>query len=208
MPTLLKRLLRRLRKPFGASAKLVIYRHDLEDVALDVPRPFRLNHRPDLEAHRQSERWLDTPTFLHSAHARLNGGEWVYTYAEAGELLAWFWVVPEQTRAYFPSVDQEYRFPLDSYAFYEVYVCPNARGRGLYTAGMRQLLAEMRELGRVRHVYCAVHADNAVPHKVMRALGFHAEACLNFRRRLWKQTKWMDSLSADPESPDSPPMNP
>jgi len=143
----------------------------------------------------ESAAWRSRKQFLATALARLEDGQHVYTVAESGRLLHWGWLIESQADAFFSEVRQPYRFPPKSACLYDFYTVPQARGRGLYTASLRAMLADIAEEHMAEQTYVGVLADNAPSRHVIEKLGFRYEASLHERVVFGFVKRWRDVRS-------------
>lgn len=170
---------------------LVIYRSDrAESEKMAAPSTrIRPNSLEDLETFDQTETWLSRDQFLADAEKRMADGEVVFTATENGKLIYYTWMVPEQEDNYFPFVDQPYRFPPGSVVSYNSYTHPDARGRGLHTAGMRAMIKWALAQPHINYVYGAVDIDNTASRHCSQKIGRRPYEVLYRKRRFGRTTK-------------------
>jgi len=212
-PARVKRLGARLRRgglhrvPLSAARRLaqqIYHRTEFRVYAFDVrggrtPEPAYAMARDrieDLLAYRPAEAWQTRQSFLSRALARLEAGAHVYTWAEGGRLLYRGWLIPEESDAFFPEVHQHFTFPPRSACLHDSYTMPDARGRGLYRAGLSAALCDMAAEEGVVRVCGGVLADNVPLRHVIETLGFTYLGSLYEKVVFGRAVRWRDEALA------------
>ena len=133
---------RRARAWLAEDVEYRIYRLAADEVPpCDEPRLAR-DRLEDLLAYRSRTRDRTLERFLRSALQRLEQGSHCYTRVENGLLLHHGWLVERQAKSHFTEVDATFEYPPGSAVLYDFYSDPDARGRGLYQAALRQMTAD------------------------------------------------------------------
>ncbi|HKT33734.1 MAG TPA: GNAT family N-acetyltransferase [Nitrospira sp.] len=157
------------------------------DRILALPNPNRLQRdRPEeLRYYEQTASWQQSPdVYRATALKRLADGEHLYTLVEGNRLLHYAWLQPCHTRGEDTAVGQAFVPPADSSALYDHYTHPSARGQGLFSQALCQLLHDVPALAKTKQAYIYVYADNAPSRHVIEKIGFRYVGSLIEDRRL------------------------
>ena len=87
-------------------------------------------------------------------------------------LLAYAWMVPNQSRSLLTSVRREMRYPARSCVMYNAYTFPEVRGRGYNTLLTRARIADAFLRFGAASVFTSVEAGNEFAARVKLATGF------------------------------------
>jgi CelD/BcsL family acetyltransferase involved in cellulose biosynthesis len=110
--------------------------------------------------------------FLSSALGRIEAGHRVYTAAEGGQLVHYGWMSLDEKTSFFTEVQERFEYPEIGAVLYDFWSLPAARGRGLYQATVRRMLADAAQMPDIRYAYISCLASNAASRHVIEKLGF------------------------------------
>lgn len=144
----------------------------------------RCNHVEDLALFEQTERWLPPETFVAAAGQRIVEGLQVYTFTDGRRLLHYGWLVPRQSEAWLPYVQQRYRFPPNTAVLFNAYTHPQARGQGIHERSMRRRVADAARMPGTNWVYTAIESHNLASRTVAARVGLVCVDVLYERVRL------------------------
>ena len=188
---------RRLARQIYHRDEFRLYAYDVSGGGTPEPAyPMARDRIDDLLAFRPAEAWQTRQSFLSRALARLEAGAHAYTWAEGDRLLYRGWLIPEELDAFFPEVHQHFTFPPGSACLLDSYTMPEARGRGLYRAGLSAALCDMAAEESVERVYGGVLADNGPSRHVLESLGFTYLGSLYEKVVFGRATRWRDEALA------------
>lgn len=160
-----------------------------EGETISTPTPMKVNSPDDLALFDQTETWLTREAFLAEVEQRVAAGEKVFTTTLDGILAHYGWLVPDQSEAYFPLVDQHYNYPAGTAVMYNGYCHPCARGRGLHHVSLRSRVQWAFQQPKTSHVYGAIEIDNHVSRHCSEKLGLHRHEVLFRKCRFGRVTK-------------------
>ena len=159
--------------------RVCVYSYPIEQAAkIQVPLARAKDSMPDLLLYVDQDRWQRRETLLATARKRLEQGMHVYTVVGDGRLLHYGWLVESAAKSYMAQVDQVYVFPPHSAYMFDFYTAPPARGRGLYTDSLRQILSQAAAVPQVEKIFIAVMAENVASRRVIEKVGFIHETTL------------------------------
>jgi len=197
-------IFRQAKRWISTDSELRIYRLDRNSAArFRADSRFQRNNLADLLAFESYDRWQTRDIFLSNALARLEGGETAFTCRVDSRLAHCGWLVRNQAQAEFSEVDQTLALPGGSAVIYDFFTHPDYRGRGLYRAGIANMLAAACEDPGTRFVYICVLADNAPSRHVIESMGFQYRRSLYSRSRFGSAPRKWSSVPA-PEAPVLP----
>lgn len=190
-------IFRKIRNWVGIDRELRVYRGD-RALAERYRRDERVrcNSLSDLLSFEAVESWQTRDTFLSSALARLERGEFVYTVSIDNRLGHYGWMVVNQTESYTSDVKQTMTFPPGSVTLYDFYSHPDFRGQGLYRATIGHMLQAAFVVEAAQYAYISVLAHNLPSRHVIEAMGFEYQGSFFLRRRFWAEKKWADPMLA------------
>lgn len=172
---------------FRSERYLLLYAIDKASAQrIPVEDDLNCNRIEDLELFEQTERWLTRDEFVAEAKRRIAQGEKLYTAVALGRLVHYGWMIPEQREAWFPFVQQRYRFPAGSAVLYNAYTHPAARGTGLHQRSMRRRIFDAASQPATLHVYTAIESGNRASRTVAARVGFRCAEVLYERIRFGK----------------------
>jgi hypothetical protein len=179
---------------------LIVYRIDRpEDTAgLDpVDVVVGRNRRDHFERFAKHARHLDRGTFLSTCERRILAGEQIYTVCPGEVLLAYAWMVPNQSRSWLTEVRRELRYPERSCVMYDAYTFPEARRRGYNTLLVRARIADaFLRFGAVS-VFTSLVAGNEWATRAKLATGFRPWKELGLSTRRGRSIRIERDLCAD-----------
>jgi CelD/BcsL family acetyltransferase involved in cellulose biosynthesis/RimJ/RimL family protein N-acetyltransferase len=163
-----------MRKRMWYTGEMRIYAMEADAVAqLPNPRAMKRDCLEDLLAYEPAEGWQPPKDeFLRHTAEGLESGAHIYTYAEAGRLLHYGWLIERQTESVLTEVGQTNYMPPDAAVLADYYSHPLARGRGLYQKSLSQMLHDAAAIPGTRRIYIGVMADNGPSRHVIEKLGF------------------------------------
>ena len=179
---------------------LIVYRIDRpEDTAgLDpMDDVVGRNRRDHLERFAKVAQRLDRGPFLSTCERRIAAGEQVYTVCPDRVLLAYAWMVPNQSQSWLTAVRRELRYPERSCVMYNAYTLPEARGRGYNTLLTRARIADAFLRFGAASVFTSVETGNKVAARVKLATGFRPWKELGLSTRRGRSIRIERDLCAD-----------
>jgi CelD/BcsL family acetyltransferase involved in cellulose biosynthesis len=160
-------------QPLFSREELRVYSLPAVRVAtLNVAPVARRDAIEDLLLYEQIPDLYTRQEFLGRALSRVQNGHHVYTRVEDGRLVHCGWLAANQERAVLSEVDQSLTLPARSAVFYDFHTHPDARGRGLYHATLRQMLRDTVTIGGTEWIFIWVKAKNASSRHVIEKAGF------------------------------------
>jgi hypothetical protein len=174
------------------DCRLIVYRIDRpEDTAgLDpVHDVVGRNRREHLERFAKDAQHLDREAFLSTCERRIEAGEQVYTVCLDDVLLAYGWMVLDQSRSWLSAVQHELRYPERSCVMYNAYTLPEARGRGYNALLSRARVADAFLRFGAASVFTSVDADNDAAGRAKLATGFQPWKELGLSTRRGRSTR-------------------
>ena len=182
------RLATALRRRLWHRAELRVYRYPAERVAA-LPRPQRMarDRWEDLERFERTSRHFqqDRGAYLMEVSGRRTQGHHLYTFVEHGRLLHYGWLIPRQSCADDARIGMRLHPEDGTATLYDFYTHPRARGRGLYTDALRQMVHDAVALEGATQVYVYVNDDNLPSRRAVEAGGFEYIGGLVREQRLW-----------------------
>lgn len=148
----------------------------------------RCNRLDDLALFEQTERWLPREVFVAEAQRRIGEGLRLYTAIDGRRLVHYGWLVPSQSEAWLPFVQQRFRFPAGSAVLFNAYTHPAARGSGLHERSMRRRVADAAALPGTHWVYTAIESHNTASRIVAARVGLRCVDVL-YERVRWGRTE-------------------
>lgn len=127
------------------------------------------------------ESWHDKLSMQAEFKHRIDRNEVMAGWVEDDCLACYAWLNPKQSEAYFPLVRQNYIFPPNSGAIYNVYTHTGYRGRGLYKRVLNAVVERAFEHVGNEKIITAIEHDNHVALSVNRAMGFKPVYSLGYR---------------------------
>ena len=179
---------------------LIVYRIDRpEDTAgLDpVDDVVGRNRRDHLERFPKHAQHLDRGVFLSTCERRIAAGEQVYTVCPGEVLLAYAWMVPNQSRSWLTAVRRELRYPERSCVMYNDYTFPGVRGRGYNKLLTRARIADAFLRFGAASVFTSVEAGNEFAARVKLTSGFRPWKELGLSTRSGRSIRIERGLCAD-----------
>lgn len=176
--------------------QLLLLRHELVEGLNGVPSlDVHANEWGDLSLFEQTERWLSKEQFLEEAERRNKEGMRFYSVIRCGKLVYYSWVVPNQSSARFPAVDQSFEFPDGADVIFNAYTHPEARGQGIHKQVlMRQLYDSSQQQG-TSSVFIAIDPKNLPARLAVEAAGFEPVALFWKKTCFGRSTKGASSLT-------------
>lgn len=145
-----------------------------EESGLDI----HVNRWEDAESFFQTERWLTKSQFLSEVAVRRAQGLRFYSVVEGGLLIYYSWVVPDQSKAWFPVVGMHYEFPKGTAVIFNAYTHSLVRGRGIHKKVLKKQIEDAARVAETSFVYIAVDPKNVPARLAVEAVGFEAQALL------------------------------
>jgi RimJ/RimL family protein N-acetyltransferase len=182
-------------------AELCVYRYPAERVSgLPNPRRMTRDRWEDLELFERTSRHFQTgrDEFLASVSLRRTQDHHLYTYVDGGRLLHYGWLIPRQSEGRDDRVGMKLYPEPDSAVLYDFYTHPDARGQGLYTQSLQQMLHDAVALEGAAQVYIYANDDNTPSRRVIEKVGFDYIGGLVREQRLWAVRRYATgTLRAD-----------
>jgi RimJ/RimL family protein N-acetyltransferase len=132
--------------------------------------------------------------FFKMAVSRLEAGHHVYTRVDKGRLVHWGWLAENPKTGFMDEVHQEYIYPPGSAVVYDFFTHPEARGRGLYSSSIRQMMADAAAAG-MNQIFVFVLADNDPSRRVIEKAGFRHVVSLFEQIQAGKAKRWRTDAS-------------
>jgi RimJ/RimL family protein N-acetyltransferase len=156
--------------------------------ALPHPRRLQRDRWDDLERFERTSRHfqLEPGAFRASVSDRRTQGHHLYTFVDGGRLLHYGWLMPRQVVGDDERVRMKIYPEPDSAALYDFYTHPDARGRGLYTQALQQMVHDAIEREGASQVYIYVNDDNRPSRRVVEKVGFEYVGGLVREQRFWR----------------------
>jgi hypothetical protein len=179
---------------------LIVYRIDRpEDTAglALVDDVVGRNRRDHLERFPKDAQHLDRAAFLSTCERRIVAGERIYTVCPGEVLLAYAWMVPNQSRSWLTAVRRELRYPERSCVMYNAYTFPEARRRGYNTLLVRARIADAFLRFGAASVFTSVGAGNECAARAKLASGFRPWKELGLSTRRGRSIRIERDLCAD-----------
>ncbi len=190
---------RSIRNRLWYRLELCFYSCPAKDV-IDLPRMqfLRRDYFEDLQYYERSEREQMTPVdYRRESQRRMAQNYHLYTLIEDGKLLFYGWLVDRQGRSEDPLMGQVFFPPSDASVVFDCYVHPAARGRGLYSQALCQMLRDAHWLAQAGQICIGVFADNLVSRHVIDKCRFCYIGSMIKERRLWVVKRY--AIAAAPE---------
>ena len=199
----MKQIYARARESLGTLRNLV-WSHEEQPIFVlplagielgDAPRIMRRNDHHDLAKYRQAESWQsDRHEFLERAKNRLEAGQHVYTFAPEDQLLHYGWLMQSPPEFAYPEVQRLRPLgPHETGVLYDFYTLPDARGRGLYQSGVREMLCDLSEDSQIKEAYVSVGPENHASRHVIEKAGFDYCGSIVHRRVFGFRTRRLES---------------
>ena len=153
-----------------------------------------INNRKAIGKFNECEPWHNRAKIIEIFEKRLDEGQIVATIVKANCLACYAWLNPKQISGYFPLVRQEYTFPDNSYALYNVYTHTSFRERGLYKKVLNGIVSWAVNEDEKVTLITAIETNNLVALKVNKKMGFSEVAILSYRRVFGRVTKGKTAL--------------
>jgi RimJ/RimL family protein N-acetyltransferase len=99
-------------------------------------------------------------------------GQHFFTRVVDGKLSHYGWLLERQRESFFSEVRQPYTFPENSSVLYDFYTAPLARGQGIYSRSIKNLLAHVSQIPGTEYAYISVLATNRASRRVIEKTGF------------------------------------
>jgi RimJ/RimL family protein N-acetyltransferase len=174
-------------------AELCVYVYRADRV-WGLPRPQRMvrDRWEDLALFERTSRHfqLDRDAYSASVSERRTQGHHLYTFVEHGRLLHYGWLIPQQHQGDDARIGMRLYPDPGSAALYDFYTHPLARGRGLYTEALQQMVHEAIEVDGAAQVYIYVNDDNGPSRRVIENVGFEYLGGLVREQRLWRTRRY------------------
>lgn len=177
------------------TRELRIYTYDLERArTLVSTRTMKKDCLEDLLLYHPAESWQPVESeFLGQAWSNIEAGQHVYTYADAGELQHWGWLIPQQRKSILDEVGQTLYLPANSAVLSSYHTQPAARGKGLYRMSLTQMIRDAAEIPGVEHIFIYVLANNAPSRHVIEKVGFDYRFSFFQKTLLGKTRRWTNA---------------
>lgn len=133
---------------------------------------------------------LDRAAFTAAVSQRRTQGQHLYTCVEDGTLLHYGWLIPRQLEGPDHRIGMTLYPEPGSAALWDFYTHPLARGRGLYTQALQQMIHDAVEVDGASQVYIYVNDDNAPSRRVIEKVGFEYVGGLVREQRLWQVRRY------------------
>jgi CelD/BcsL family acetyltransferase involved in cellulose biosynthesis/RimJ/RimL family protein N-acetyltransferase len=191
------------------TRELRVYTYDLERARRLASTPaINKNCIEDLLLYHPAESWQPVESeFLGQAWSNIEAGQHVYTYADAGELQHWGWLIPQQRKSILDEVGQTLYLPANSVVLSSYQTQPAARGKGLYRTSLTQMIRDAAEIPGVEHIFIYVLANNAPSRHVIEKVGFDYRFSF-FQKTFWGKTRhWTNApaeFTREPLKEDTP----
>jgi GNAT superfamily N-acetyltransferase len=193
-----RQAIRRLRRLFYWHTEGFLYSFDLRNASRcpsDLPKP-QIDNVSDLEKFAPPF-WRSRRKFLDAAMVRLQRGEHVYTFAEAGRLLHYGWVATPMTESRPTEIRQPIAFDAPVAVLYDFYTHPAARGRQLYQRCLAAILDDLSAAGGVQQAIAFAVSDNAATRRALAKVGFERSRTYHCRSVLGLTWSWTTAVAAD-----------
>ena len=128
------------------------------------------------------------------AVSRLEAGHHVYTRVENGRLVHWGWLAENPETGFMDEVHQKFEYPAGSAVVYDFFTRPEARGSGLYSSTIRQMMGDAAA-ARLDRIFVFVLADNDPSRRVIEKAGFRHTVSLFERILAGKARRWRTDAS-------------
>lgn len=135
------------------------------------------------------ESWHDSELIVGDFCSRLDRGEVMAAVMNKGVLACYAWLNPDQSSSYFPLVQQEFTFPENSAALYNVYTHIHYRGKGYYKRVINGIVSWAFSNKQIDHIVTAIEESNTVAIRVNHQIGFRQVARLSYVKRLGRVRK-------------------
>jgi CelD/BcsL family acetyltransferase involved in cellulose biosynthesis/RimJ/RimL family protein N-acetyltransferase len=133
------------------------FRFDIEGNDQDEPADtVSRDSLKDLLAFEHAEPWQNRRDFLSTALRRAESGHHSYTRVEGDRLAHYGWLIEHPEEALSSDLVRGPRPPDGSALIVDCYTHPEARGKGLFQASVRQMLRDARAIPGCKHVYASV----------------------------------------------------
>lgn len=160
-----------LKRPWSEKDLKIYVLEPKNALPLEGPPRMSRDRLEDLLAFQPADVWLTRQRFLAESLRRIEAGHHFYTRVENGRLLHSSWLIEDQKAKIFPETEQAFEFP-GSAVLYASYTDPESRGHGLCHSALRQMLQDVAQLPRVKHIFTAVPADNQPARHAVEKVGF------------------------------------
>lgn len=185
----LQRLYRKIANSSGirwlySERYLLLHAIQAERVNIEKINEFNVNTIDDLAGFEQTERWLTRESFLTEAKRRIEeDGMLLYTVVAHGVLVHYAWLVPRQSRSWFPYVQQYYDYPENTAVLFNAYTHPAARGTGLHSRSMMRRVRDGATQPGARWIYTAIESHNRISRATAARCGLECVDVLYERTR-------------------------
>jgi CelD/BcsL family acetyltransferase involved in cellulose biosynthesis/GNAT superfamily N-acetyltransferase len=189
------KIFRLLKRNLWYTSEMRVYSMDAE-AAMAVPQQqsAKRDCLSDLMKYEVAEAWQPTAqSFLKQALKNLEAGMHSYTYAENGRLLHYGWLIERQEESSLTEVGQRLYLPPNSAVLADFYTHPEARGQGLYSASLSQMLHAAANVADTRSIFICVMADNHASRRVIERLGFLYQYSFFRKKALGRTEKWSNA---------------
>ena len=147
----------RLKRAVQKRMTHATFRFDIEGNDQDEPADVVARDRlKDLLAFERAEPWQNRRDFLSTALRHVESGHHSYTRVDGGRLVHWGWLIEHPEEALSSDLVRGRRSPDGSAVIVDCYTHPEARGKGLFQASVRQMLRDARAIPGCKHVYASV----------------------------------------------------
>ncbi len=198
-----EKLVGRLKKNLWYTGEMRIYAMDAEAARnFTSPCLMKRNCLEDLLDYEPAEAWQSSKdVFLREVIEGIEAGAHIYTYAEAGRLLHYGWLIERQSESFLSEVGQKNYLPPHSAVLADFYSHPAARGRGLYKKSLSQMLRDASDIPETKRIYIGVMADNGPSRHVIEKLGFVYQYSFFQQKRSTATTRWTNAPDAASKAP-------
>ncbi len=176
---------------------LLLHAIEAERVDIGEINEFNVNAIDDLARFEQTERWLTPDAFVTEAKRRIEqDGMFLYTVVQHDVLVHYAWLVPRQTRSWFPYVRQYYEYPENTAVLFNAYTHPAARGTGLHGRSVMRRIRDGAAQPGARWIYTAIESHNRISRATAARCGLECVDVLYERVRFGRVQRGRLSPSA------------
>jgi GNAT superfamily N-acetyltransferase len=184
------KIVRHIRNWTWRRREFRVYRMTAADIAKTAlpSSEFKQDCVSDLLCFDDSESWLTRQKFLSAALERMGeSGQHFFTRVVNGKLSHYGWLLERQRESFFTEVKQHYTFPENSAVLYDFYTAPSARGKGIYSKSIRNILAHVAQIPGTEYAFISVLADNRPSRHVIEKTGFSYVESISLQVRLGRE---------------------
>jgi CelD/BcsL family acetyltransferase involved in cellulose biosynthesis/RimJ/RimL family protein N-acetyltransferase len=181
---------------FQTNLRVYVLR-EADRLHIDPPQLMSRDSVRDLLAIWPYRAWDTRQDFLSRALRWLEQGRHIYTRVEAGKLVHYGCLIESQDKIVLPEVQLELSLSPASAVMLDFYTDPQARGRGLCQASLRQMIHDTVMQAGVKEILTYGLANNLPFRRAVEKVGFHHESTIPARNRpmaVFTRSMWQHRL--------------